>query len=351
MDLFGLVDGRGAAAQLCVVQGGRVVIDHAVGCESDSLFWVFSTSKPFIALAVHRLAERGELDLDDPVARHWPEFGQSGKAGVTVRQVLQHRSGFATATGGALADSLTMADWERSCRRIERTRPRWPPGVAPAYQFLTYGFTLGELLRRVTGREVREFVTTELLAPASLRDSFLGLPERQWHRHVPVRVQRRGGSLVQAVVNSRRIRGAVIPSAGLSTTARDLARFYAMLLRGGEIDGTRVLRPETIAVARTASNDAGDVDRHLGTPIRWAQGFQLGGPRPGSSRVPPTGRLAGPLTFGHNGSNCCIAWADPDRDLAVAYLTNALRSPAADVAHQAAVADAIIANGPWPALR
>jgi CubicO group peptidase (beta-lactamase class C family) len=117
-----LVEARGAAAQLCVLHRGRVVLDHAVGCAPSDLFWTFSTSKPYTALLVHRLAERGKLDLDDPVAAHWPAFGQRGKDGITIRQVLQHRAGVPFARS-LVADALAMSDWDRAVRDVERARP------------------------------------------------------------------------------------------------------------------------------------------------------------------------------------------------------------------------------------
>ncbi len=335
-----VVRSRGARAQLCVLRDGQVVLDRAFGCDPGSLFWIFSASKPYTALAVHLLAERGQLDLDDPVSAHWPEFGHGGKASVTIRQVLQHRSGLACA-GSSLGDALAMTHWDRSVRRIERARPRWPIGAVPAYQYLSYGFMLGELIQRASGRPVAEFLQDEFFTPIGLADTYLGLPDDHWPRHVPLTVGGPAGAPVQAMLNRRRTRGAVIPAAGISTNARDLARFYQMLLRGGEVDGTRIFRQETIRQACTPSSD-GEQDRFLRVTIRWSQGFQLGGPRIGSSLAGPMGWLTSRQTFGHNGSNCCIAWADPKRNLVFAYLTNTLTSRWTDLVHQAALADAVV---------
>lgn len=338
-----LVEARGAAAQLRVVVDGDVVLDRSTGCAPDSLFWPFSASKPFVAMLVHQLAQRGALSLDDTVAAHWPEFGRAGKESITIRQVLQHRSGMAV-VGSTLGEALAVPSWDRSVRRIERARPAWPAGEASAYQYISYGFILGELVQRVTGAKVRDVMDAELLHPLGLRDTFLGLPDDAWGRRVPLHVGGASGRVAQAAINRRAVRRAVIPSAGVSTTARDLARFYLMLLRGGELDGVRVLDRAVVEQARTPSSD-GEVDRFVKQPIRWSQGFQLGGPRPGA--VPhPMGQTSSPLTFGHNGSGCCIGWADPTRGLAVAYLSNRLTSAQVDSPHQAAVADAILAAVP-----
>lgn len=336
-----LVRGWGAVAQLCVLRDGQVIVDRAFGCRPDALFWTFSAGKPFAALLVHRLAERGLLTLDDPVARHWPEFGRHGKDGITVRHVLRHRAGLPVARGLVL-DALAMTDWHRSIRAIEHARPRWPPGQVPAYHIISYGFILGELVRRLTGRPVDEYLRTEFLGPLALRDVHLGLPDAAWPRHVPVRGGGIPGLAGRSLVNRRRTRQAVIPSAGVSATARDLATFYLALSRGGELDGVRILRAATVAAARRPTSD-GEIDRFLGLPIRWSEGFQLGGPASDPAAGRPMGRRSGAETFGHNGSNCCIAWADPVRRLVLVHLTDRLTRGHAGARHLGAVADAVLA--------
>lgn len=334
------VRARGATAQLCVLRDGQVVLDRAIGCEPRSLFWIFSAGKPFTALLVHLLAERGDLALDERLAAYWPEFGRHGKDAITTRQVLQHRSGLPVARS-MLRDALVMADWERSVAALERARPRWPPGRVPAYHVISQGFILGELVRRVTGTSVRDVLRTEFLEPLGLEDTHLGLPGHLWSRHVPVRGHGGAGRVAQAFINRRSTRQAVIPAAGVSTTARDLARFYQALLCDGELDGVRILRTATVEQARRPSSN-GELDRFLGVPIRWAHGFQLGGPAPAPTEIRPMGRLSGPETFGHNGSNACIAWADPVRRLVVVYLTDVLSPGPAGARHMGAVSDAII---------
>jgi CubicO group peptidase (beta-lactamase class C family) len=339
-----LATARGCPAQLCVIHRDQVVLDQAIGCRPDSLFFLFSASKPLTALLVHLLAERGELGLDDPVARYWPEFGQRGKQAITIRQVLQHRSGLPVARNMA-ADALTMTDWTASVRALERAAPAYPPGLVPAYHVLSYGFLLGELVQRVTGAPVRDFLHAALLGPLGLRDTYLGLPAGQWARHVPVSGRGAAELATSLMVNRRGVRQAVIPAASVSATASDVARLYQALLNGGELDGVRVLRPETILAARRPSSD-GETDRYLKLPVRWGEGFQLGGERGGRERLggrfSPMGQRSSPLAFGHNGSYVCIGWADPERQLAVAYLTGKLVSRAAGARHMASVSDAIL---------
>jgi CubicO group peptidase (beta-lactamase class C family) len=340
-----LIQERGGPAQICVIARGQVVLDQTFECRPDALFFLFSASKPLVALAVHMLAERAALSLDDPVARYWPAFGQRGKQDITIRPVLQHRSGLPVARSRA-ADALAMTHWNASVRALELATPAYPPGQVPAYHVLSYGFILGELVQRVTGTSVQDFVHAELLGPLGLRDTYLGLPEEHWPRHVPIRGRGPAELATQLVINRRATRQAVIPAASVSATARDVARLYQAMLNGGELSGTRVLRAETIRHATTPSSD-GETDRYLKLPVRWSEGFQLGGQRNASGRLGggpgPMGAFASRTAFGHNGSYVCIGWADPQRQVAVGYVTGRLVSRGAGARHLASVSDAILA--------
>lgn len=324
---------QGAAAQVVVVRDGAVVLDRSVGVGPDVPFLLLSAGKPLVAVLVHQLAAEGALGLDDPLARHWPEFGARGKDRVTVRHVLQHRAGLPFVRSFAL-DALNAGSWRRSVRALERARPRTAPGEAPAYHVLTFGFLLGELVQRVTGRSLRDVLRNRILDPLGMRDTHLGTPRELWSRRVPLR----GTALDvrQTLYNGRGLRERVIPAASVSSTARDLARFYQALL-----DGRGLLDAAGVAEACTPSNH-GDVDRVLGAPVRWSQGFQLGGTDGDPAALRPMGRLSGRRTFGHNGSNACLGWADPERGLAVAYLTNRLQGGRGGSPQQSTVSDAIL---------
>ena len=176
---------KGASAQICVIHNDQVVLDGMLGCSRDALFYIYSASKPFVALLVHLLAERGQLGLDDPVAAHWPQFAQHGKGSVTIRHVLQHRAGIPV-SGGLFATLAHMHDWDKSVRDAECAKPRWPAGQVPAYHFVSYGFILGELVQRVTGRPIQQVLTDEFLKPLGLNDIHLGLPDNLLSRAVPV---------------------------------------------------------------------------------------------------------------------------------------------------------------------
>jgi CubicO group peptidase (beta-lactamase class C family) len=328
------------AEQLCVLRRGEVLLDHSIGCSPEALFVIYSASKPFVALLVHLLAERGMLSLDDSVAAHWPEFAQRGKDRITVRHVLQHRAGIPVA-GGFLRTLLHVTNWDRSVRDIERARPRWPAGAVPAYHFISYGFILGELVRRVTGVPVRDFLASELLVPLGLNDIHLGLPGEQWPRHVVVRAGHPSELGNQFLFNRRSVRQAVIPAATISTTASELARFYQMLLCGGELNGVRVLDERTVAEARRPSSD-GAVDAFIKRPVRWAQGFQLGGPgRDPRDMSQIMGADNSHETFGHAGNVSCIAWADPAQDLVFTYLSSVQPGLNNGVRHLREISDAV----------
>ncbi|GAB3912392.1 putative lipase LipE [Microlunatus endophyticus] len=335
-----LVRRRNASAQLCVLRHGEVVLNEAVDCAPDSLFWMFSTTKPYTTTLVHLMAERGTVDLDERVATYWPEFGRHGKDRITLRHVLQHRTGFSTA-GSPIRDLLSCVDWQQAVRAIEATRPRREPGGDPAYQFLIFGFILGEVLQRVTGRSFADLMRQELLIPLGVHDTHLGIGADEWPRQVPVVFRHLGGRVAAGGINRPGTRQAIMPSAGMSGTAYDTARFFQMLLAGGRVGGRQLIRPETIAAARTPSS-TGERDRFCHTRIPWSYGFQLGGSR-GPGGIPPFGYRSTADTFGHNGSNCCVAWADPDHDLAFAYLTNLRTHRDDDMAHLAAVADEVFA--------
>ena len=335
-----LIRERGSPAQLYVYVRGRVVLSEFYRCQPDSQFFLFSAGKPLVALGVHLLAERGTLALDEPVAAYWPEFAQRGKHAITIRHVLQHRGGVPVARGMPL-DALVMTDWAASVRAIARAAPAYPPGEVPAYHILTFGFILGEVVQRVTGRPVRDFLRDDLLTPLGVQDVYVGLPPDQWDRHVPVDGRGPAELITQLVINRRATRQAVIPAASVSATAAGLAGLYQALLDGGR----GVLRRETIVAATRPSSD-GAVDRYLRLPIRWSEGFQLGGERPGGARLgggfAPMGSLASRQAFGHNGSYVCLGWADPERRIAMAYLTSRLVSRSAGARHMSAVSDAVL---------
>ena len=313
-------------AQLVVLRGGRVVLDRSVGSTNRDharvtprdRFAIYSLGKPFAALCVHLLAERGLLALDKPVSTYWPEYRQNGKQGVTVRQVLQHRTGSPMAGRGmlgVLAESFAIPNWAKSIRRIEEATPWFAPGSAPAYQFFSYGFICGELVHRVTGKKIQEVFDESFARPLGLKRTSFGLPPSAWGERVVI------DGKAAFLFNWRRMREAVCPSATTSTTAREVAVFYEMLRLGGRDGSARLLREETILAARQPSSD-GEVDRFIKAPVRWSQAFMLGGVSSDEGPGCIMGGKSSRETFGCGGSSCCVAWCDPGRELVSVYLCN-----------------------------
>ncbi len=313
-------------AQLVVLRSGHVVLDRSVGSTNRDhaavtpydRFIVYSLGKPFAALCVHLLAERGLISLDQPVSECWPEYGQHGKNGVTVRQVLQHRSGAPMMRRGPrsmLGEVWTIPNWEKAIRRIEATAPWYPPGSVPAYQFFSYGFLCGELVHRVTGETIQEFFDENFARPLGLTRTTFGLPRSAWNERVVI------NGKAAFLFNWRRMREAVCPSATTSTTSREVAVFYEMLRRGGRHGGVQVLSEATILTARQPSSD-GEIDQFIKAPMRWSQAFMLGGVTSEQGPAQEMGNKSSRETFGCGGSSTCVAWCDPGRELVTAYLCN-----------------------------
>jgi CubicO group peptidase (beta-lactamase class C family) len=324
---------RGQASSILVMRGESVVFEQLIGARPDALFYAFSVSKPFTALAVHLLAQRGRLELDAPVARYWPEYAAEGKSGVTVRHVLTHRSGAPYSTGWAAGDPLRMTDWQASVAAAESARPRFRPGSVVAYELLSFGFTLGELVRRVDGRPIDRFLDEEIVRPLGLGDTHLALAAEARRRQPPLVAGHPVEHGRAALFNRPAVRRAVIPAAGIQTTARDLARFYRALLSGG----AGALPPEAIAAAREVSAD-GELDRVIGHTMRWGTGFQLGFP----GHVRPMGTRANPAAFGHNGSAVCNVWADLERHAVMVWLNNVILPRRTGLEHISRLSDAVI---------
>ncbi|GAA2706996.1 serine hydrolase domain-containing protein [Actinoplanes palleronii] len=331
--MLAMAAARGAAAQLVVLRHGDVLIDRSFGAPPDVPFLLFSAGKPLIAVLVHQLAEQGLLRLDAPLSAYWPGFEANHKQDITVRQVLQHRSGLPYVKS-LYRDALLAPDWHRSVRALAAARPHHAPGRLPAYHTLSYGFLLGELIQRVTGRSLRDVLHEGIRQPLGLRDTHLNAPPRR----IPMRGAPSGGPrALQWAANRRVTRDAVIPAATISSTARDLAVFYQSLL------DSRLLAADAVAEA-CAPSTSGEKDLILGNRIRWSAGFQLGGHENDPLRPRPMGRRSSRRAFGHNGSNACLGWADPSRGLVMVYLTNRLEGSPEGSPYQCELSDTLLAG-------
>ncbi len=304
------------------------------------MLW-FSASKPLIGACVLMLAERGRIDLDRPIAEVWPEFAQGGKAACTPRHVLTHRGGFPVFP--RTFDWARIGDWEAATAATAAIEAHWAPGSDVGYHPVTYGFVLGELVRRVDGRMPRDFLREELFEPLGM-DASLGVAPEQLDAVVRVEAmsevtfedpegfERRTTEMVERF-NCASTLQAQVPAATAIGTAEALARFYSMLERGGALDGARILDTSTVREA-TRVHAESVADRTSGLPSSYGLGFQAGG---------VWEPFATPGVFGHGGQQCAISYADPARGLAVAYVTNGLQDPATFTTRVTEVAAAAIA--------
>jgi CubicO group peptidase (beta-lactamase class C family) len=317
-------------AQLVVLRHGRVVVDLAAGLANlrrrkpvtpETPFLTWSTSKPFTAMCIHHLAEAGLIDLDAPVATYWPEFGCKGKQSATIRHVLLHQAGIPIR--GLYKQLFLWSRWNLVTRNIASLRAEYQPGTKTAYHTVNYGFILGEVVRRVSGRPVRVYLHEHFLQPLGLKSTALGLPPAWRSQAAGIYSGHKAQNGAVVIFNIPRIRGAVIPAATLHSTGRDLATFFQMLLNDGVYAGRQYVQTLTIRQATTLGYEG--YDHTIARPMRWALGFQVGGTfGDNDPDLNIFGHASSLNTFGHAGQGSCIAWADRDQQLVLAFTCNRL---------------------------
>ena len=321
-------------ASLCVVERGQIVVDLWAGWadaaqtrpwQQDTIANVYSTTKGVAAAAAAILADRGALDVERPVAHYWPEFAQAGKDQITVHQLLTHEAGL-VGVDEELPDGAVL-DWDRMVAALERQAPMWPPGQGLGYHAITYGWLVGEVIRRIDGRTCGEFVRDEIAAPLGV-DFYIGLPASEDPRTAEL-IPAPGsdglaippeGLAAKALglasprlagdVNSRAWRAAELPAANGHANARALATIYGSLAAGG----APLLSAQGVENAAAHRITADDLV--LGFQVRRALGFILSTPG-GRYEWGPN-----PRTFGHSGAGGSLAFADPDRQIGFGYVMN-----------------------------
>lgn len=321
--------------QICVVLSGTVAADAAFGeaisgtpMRRDRRMLWLSSSKPLTAVAVAQLWERGRLGLDDPVALHLPEYAAGGKEAVTIRHLLTHTSGQRMLNTG-----WPEASWDEIVARIcaRRLEPRWVPGRKAGYHLTSSWFVLGELVRRIDGRPIGTYLRDEIFAPLDMGRCSLGVPSADWtivEPEIAPMFLRLGEALARSDLTSRAKLVAISPGANVFGPIRELARFYAMLAAGGELDGRRVLSPQTVE-AVVARHRVGMVDHTFKAKLDWGLGVILDSSHYGERNAPyGYGPHAGPRTFGHSGARSSVAFCDPDAGLVVALAVNGLADEA-----------------------
>lgn len=316
--------------QVAAYLDGELVVDAWAGLadpltgapvSGDTLFMLSSCAKGVASTCLHICTERHGLSYDMPIAEVWPEFAAHGKQAATLRHALCHQAGVPQTPPGYTPGWL--ADWDRMIAAIADLRPLFAPGTQTAYHSTTFGFILGEILRRVDGRPISTFLREELAEPLRL-DAYFGVPDREMHRlarlvdappappeHVARMIGEPAGCEVARVFNRRELLQAPIPGSGGVFSARGLARHYAMLAGFGELEGVRCLAPSSLREA--TAEESREVDSLYRVRIRRGLGYRLG-------------RDAGPgasaTAFGHVGGGGSFGYADPERRLAVAFAKN-----------------------------
>lgn len=346
-------------ASLCVWHDGEVVVDLWGGLrarkrklmwERDTLATVFSSTKGLVALCFLMLADRGTVDYDAPVADYWPEFAHGGKQDITVRTLLNHRSGLVGIDEPITLDMLENEP-DEVARILAEQAPHWEPDTDQGYHGVTYGLYAAELFRRITGESIGSFLNREVAEPLGA-DVFIGLPPELedrvatnyaagprevafgvipnllFGRTTEGRVYRqvvRGKDTAKAFANpkelgpqgirnfnSPRVHQMELPWGNGIGNARGLCRVYSALANGGSIDGVELVKSASIEPIHERQSWA-DRDRVLRKPIGWSQGF-----------VKEESNLFGPNStgFGHPGAGGALGWCDPTARVAIGYALN-----------------------------
>lgn len=341
-------------AGVCVYLDGRPVVDLWGGVADrdsgrpwtgDTLQLVYSVTKAMTSACAHLLVQRGELDLDAPVCEYWPEFAAQGKDRVPVRWLLSHRAGLP-----ALDKQLTVEEalaWDPVVQALARQRPFWEPGTRHGYHAQTYGFLVGELVRRISGHTPGQFFAREIARPHGI-EFWIGLPAElepavstiielkaeklspnadlshlspQLRELIvafsdPNSLTMRTFDLTETAydINARAVHAAELPASNGIGTARGIARFYAGLI--GEVDGKAILSEQTLRAALVEQSIG--MDEILKRPSRFAVGFMMS--------VDGGFALGGPTSFGHPGRGGALGFADPARGIAFGYAPNRMHS-------------------------
>ena len=361
--------GEEVGAAVSVVVDGRSVVDlfagHADQARTrpwtrNTLVNVYSTTKGMAALCLLQLVEQGKVDLDAPVARYWPGFEAAGKGGIPVRWLLSHRAGLPAVR--SLLPNEALYDWDAMASALAAEAPWWAPGERHGYHAVTFGWLVGEVVRRVTGRSVGTYFREAIAGPLGA-DFHIGLPESEHPRvaemsaMAPPPPDFEGPNLLHALVNEPEgmlarafmnppsmalgpnhaaWRSAEIPGANGHASARGIARVYGALARGGEQDGVHVLGPETIA--RASEEQSAGADAVLALSTRIGLGFML--PQAArDARFGPSERA-----FGHPGAGGSLGFADPDAKVGFGYAMNKMGPSILVDARPLALIDAVYAS-------
>jgi CubicO group peptidase (beta-lactamase class C family) len=346
-----LNQGLHPGAQMVVLRWGQVILDLSEGftrkdkkvpISPGTQFLVFSLTKPFTSCCIFKLIEEGKINLDDPVGLYWPEFSSLGKEEITIKQVLLHQTGLPR--NGLVYQILNIRNWKRVTDNLAKQKPIFLPGSKTAYQLLNYGYILGEIVYRVTGLPIDEYLQSEFLTPLGLLHTTMRVKDFQNGEFAHLSSATVDHQVIARIFNSRRFRGALIPAASLHSTAREIAIFFQMLLNHGIYAGQRFLDSQSVELMTSLGHE--DFDLSLGRKTRWGYGFFLGG----DHQLHPEyadgmGKGSSVETFGHYGQRNSMVWADKRSGLVVVYLCNRFLASNENKARLQQISDAV-----WDAI-
>ena len=324
-----VASGAERGVQVAVYQDGEQVVDVVAGMadpatgrpvDPGTVFYNYSIGKAATSTVVHLLAERGLFGYDTPVAELWPEFAANGKQAVTLRQVLNQTAG----VPGIPLDTTVedLCDWDKMCAAIAGAELWWEPGTKVGYHAYTFGYILGEVVRRVTGKRISQVLAEEVAEPLGVAgELWFGMPAAEHHRLAPLEDEPGAAEMAAQMLASmppdlpmlRSAPMALFPSAtfgnrpdtlaadipaGGKVSARAIARLYAALL--GEVDGVRLLTPERLAEVTAVSSSG--TDEVFGMPTRWGLGYSIGLPDGTRDTAFGIGGVGGSFAFGDTAS-------------------------------------------------
>jgi CubicO group peptidase (beta-lactamase class C family) len=366
--------GRGGGAY-CAYVGGKSVVDVWGGTAQPGESWeagtttvIMSATKALASLCVQLLEDRGQIDINAPVADYWPEFAQAGKGATLVRHVLLHTAGvlgFDNQTDLLKFDGTGWDDYAAISAGFAASKPEWEPGTRHGYHALSYGWLVGEIVRRVSGRSIGRFFADEVAGPLGL-EVWIGTPPKELERvarvhrsrtdHLPGFLRKpyeaslvvardpaklsgraflgtgetNGVEQLELLFNSPLVLGAEFPAGGATSTARAMARLFAVSAAGGELDGVRLLSAESVRRwGKVETNDPDVLMAEIPMPRMLAKAA-AGVPRTlgylGNGPMPGLGHRFGPNpdAYGAEGLGGQFAFCDPDSSIAVGYVRSDL---------------------------
>lgn len=319
---------EGVSAQFCVRHRGQKVLDLAGSSPATNLissstpFLTFSVSKAFSAAAIWHLIDDRIIELDAPVSTYWPAFGQKGKEKATIRHVLLHQAGIPAPH--FYRQLITWPSWQLVTHQVARSRAEYPPGTRAAYHLVNFGFILGEVVRRVTGLPIDQYLAKNFFEPMGLNQTWMRIPSSVLNTSPRLVALSSSTRSAAWLFNLPIIRHSLLPAAGLHSTANELSTFFQMLLDDGIYNGKRYLQPETIRYAAQSHYDG--FDHYIQGNINWGLGLIMGGGKHGDpdKRKLPHGYGSSAATFSAMGMGTCMVWADRNTNLVTAFTCNGM---------------------------